>query len=84
MKTAFKLCLFVLGTIAFTGHGQTTTAPAPTQYSVTSRTENERIWQRTTDEVLPSGQTIPHVQSYRELANGICYQGQNGQWFDSK
>jgi hypothetical protein len=77
MKTPFNLCLFVLGTvvIAISGHAQTTTAPAPTQsqYLVISRSENERIWQRTISEVLPSGQTVPHLQSFTEVANGICY-----------
>ena len=55
----------------------------PTSYSVVQRNANSRIWQRTTSEVSPSGQTISHLHQYTEMASGLCCQ-KNGQWADSK
>ncbi|HEX3624529.1 MAG TPA: hypothetical protein VH280_03795 [Verrucomicrobiae bacterium] len=68
------------------GAQQATTVPAPTPWAITSRAANSRIWQRTMYELSPSGQVVPHVQAYTELATGLCYQqpGGDGQWLDSQ
>ncbi|HXC36766.1 MAG TPA: hypothetical protein VNV43_12885 [Candidatus Acidoferrales bacterium] len=65
---------------------QQTTVPAPTPWTITSRSANSRIWQRTTYELSPSGQAIPHLHQYTELGTGICYQQPGGdcQWLDSQ
>jgi hypothetical protein len=54
-----------------------------TPYAVVERGANHRIWQRTTYETLPSGQTVSHVHQYTELATGLHYL-ENGQWVESK
>jgi hypothetical protein len=59
------------------------TVPPPTPFSVTSREANARVWESTSYDLLPSGQTVPHLHSYTELATGLCYR-QNGQWLDSQ
>jgi hypothetical protein len=61
----------------------TVTAPVPT-YSIVSRGPNERVWQRSTVEVSPSGETNTHALTYIELASGLCFQppGQTN-WIDS-
>jgi len=67
--------------------GQTTSTPlasnAKTPWVVTSQGANQRVWQKTTYENLPSGQGVPHTHSYTELATGMNY-WQNGQWVESK
>ncbi|HTR42489.1 MAG TPA: hypothetical protein VMH87_12820 [Pseudomonadales bacterium] len=84
-----------LGTIAFllTFHtlcwGQTATSiqttqiPASTPPVIISRDANSRVWGWTSYQLAPSGQTIPQVHHYTEMASGLCY-NQNGQWADSQ
>ena len=55
--------------------------PAP--YKIVQRGANSRIWQNTTYEKLASGQLIPHIYQYTEMASGLCYQ-KDGQWLDSQ
>jgi len=77
---------FILAWSSWTVLGQTqnaTTAPAPTPYSIISRSANSRVWEQTTYENSPSGQAIPQQHYYTEVASGLCYQ-QNGQWMDSQ
>jgi hypothetical protein len=62
---------------------QTKTPPPPTPYSVVGKDANSSVWQRTVYEFDPSGQAIPKLHSYTEVATGLHYQ-QNGQWLDSK
>jgi uncharacterized repeat protein (TIGR03803 family) len=68
------------------GQSANSSVPAPTPWTITSRSANSRIWQRTTYELSPSGQVIPHLHQYTELGTGICYQqpGGDGQWLDSQ
>ena len=61
--------------------GQTT--PSNTPYAVVSKGANQQVWQKTTYETLPSGQTFPHIRQFTELATGLHY-WKNGQWVDSK
>ena len=63
--------------------GASTSIPAPTPYTIISRDASSRIWESTSYALSPSGQVIPHVHQYTELASGLCYQ-QNGQWVDSQ
>lgn len=56
--------------------------PQDTPYTIISRDENSRVWQRTVYAQDASGQWVTNLHSYTELASGICYQ-QNGQWLDS-
>jgi len=62
---------------------QTASVPPPTPYSIVQRGSDSRVWEQTNYELSPSGQVIPYVQHYTELASGLCYQ-QNGQWVDSQ
>lgn len=59
--------------------------PADTDYAVTERGANHRVWQRTTYEQGPNGKVVPHVHSYTELATGMHYKDANtGQWLESQ
>ena len=60
--------------------------PVPTQitpYVVVSKGANQQVWQKITYETQPSGQKVPHLHQYIELASGLHYWN-NGQWMDSK
>ncbi len=69
------------GTPAIAGQGTVPAQDMP--YAVVSKGANQQVWQKTTYETLPSGQMIPHVHQYTELATGLHYL-KNGQWLDSK
>jgi len=56
---------------------------APTPYVAVSKGANQQVWQRTTYDTLPSGQTIPRIHQYTELATGLHYWS-NGKWADSR
>lgn len=66
-----------------TTSAQTTGVPAPTPYTVTSRGPSTRVWESTSYELLSSGEVVPYLEHYTEVASGLCYQ-QNGQWMDSQ
>src|SRR5215469_742872 len=73
----------LFSSVTFVGQAQqTTSVPSQTPYAIVSRDANSRVWERTTYDVSPSGQTIPHLHRYTELGTGLCYQ-RNGQWLDS-
>lgn len=61
----------------------TSDVPSPTPYAIVSRDGNSRVWESTSYSLSPSGQVVPQVHRYTELATGLCYQ-QNGQWVDSQ
>ena len=63
--------------------GQGTVPAQDTPYAVVLKGANQQVWQNTTYETLPTGQMIPHIQQYTELATGLHYL-KNGQWLDSK
>ena len=86
MKNSFNpgICALSLMIATVSFGQQTATAPAPTPYTIVHREAHERTWQRTTYEVLPSGQVVPQVQSYDEIATGLCHPGPDGQWLDSQ
>ena len=63
--------------------GQGTVPAQDTPYAVVSKGANEQVWQKTTYETLPSGETVAQIHQYTELATGLHYWS-NGQWLDSK
>lgn len=59
--------------------------PIDTPYAVTFSDGNSRVWKRTTFEKSHSGQWIPHLHSFTELATGLNHQNpQTGEWLESK
>ena len=72
-----------LGRAQTTTSTQTGSVPAPTPYTVTSRGPSARVWESTSYELLSSGEVVPYLQHYTEVASGLCYQ-QNGEWVDSQ
>lgn len=84
MRTSNFLAIASFSSLMTLCQAQTvTTVPAPTPYTVVFRDANSRVWERTTYELSPSGQVIPQVHSYKEVATGLCYPGPNG-WLDSQ
>jgi hypothetical protein len=94
MKTSWSVILALVSTVAATcGPGATPAAadtadPTPAQtnpapYAAVERGANHRVWQRTTYEKTASGQTIPRIHKYTELATGLHFQ-KDGQWVESK
>jgi hypothetical protein len=58
--------------------------PQDTPYSVVQRDANSSTWQRTTYEQMPSGDWIPHVESYQEVATGLNFKDPDtGEWTES-
>lgn len=60
------------------------TLPQPTNYHVTERGANHRIWQRETYVKLPDGHVVPRLHQYTELATGLHYKNAQGEWLESK
>lgn len=94
MKTLFigaLLVAFVINTPAQRANLQAATksgAPSvgtqDTPFSVVQRDANSRVWQRTTYEQGSSGELVPHVQQYIELATGMHYKDpKTGEWLES-
>ncbi|MGH7979104.1 MAG: hypothetical protein ACREE6_06990, partial [Limisphaerales bacterium] len=76
MKTTFGFFIFIfVVTVTVTSLAQTVTVPAPTPWTITSRSANSRVWERTIYHASPSGQAVPQVQSYTECATGLLLQG---------
>jgi len=52
-----------------------------TVYSIVAQDANSRVWARTNYELLPSGESVPHVQRYEETATGLNFKNPDtGQW----
>ena len=92
MKTAFAI-LVALCVSTYWTNAQTASSSSPTvgttgqdtPYAVVSKGANQQVWQKTTYETLPSGQTVPHIHQYTELATGLNFWNSTiGQWVDSK
>lgn len=69
-------------TSAGTQPGLNSAPPSSTAYAIVAKDANSRVWQRTTYEVSPSGQTVAKTHSYTELASGLNHLV-NGQWVES-
>src|ERR1700722_2754124 len=50
-----------------------TNVPAPGAYACVSRGPNSRVWQRTLTQTNADGSVRTNLQSYTEIATGICY-----------
>jgi hypothetical protein len=87
MKTNISLGLaLLLGSAGFVWGAlgdANQTVPQPTPYAVVGKDANSSVWENTVYELDPSGQIVPKIHSFTELATGLHYQ-QNGQWLDSK
>ena len=70
--------------LAHVGKPDQKDVPAPTPYRVVGRGANQRVWQHETYEKIPSGQIVPHIHKYTELATGMHHTGANGKWVESK
>ena len=58
--------------------------PAPTPYSIVNQDANTRVWQRQEYEAGPNGQTITHIQQYKEIASGLNYLDANSNYQPSQ
>jgi RHS repeat-associated protein len=58
---------------------QNQTPPPPTAYAVVANDANSRVWQRTVYELDASGNPVPKLHQYTELATGLNHLV-NGQW----
>jgi len=55
-------------------HAQTPSAQPPdTPYTVSSRDAHTTTWEKTTYELSPSGEWVPHVHGYVETATGLNF-----------
>lgn len=78
--------------IAICSRGQTVSTsastsaarPADTPYEVVSRDANSRVWERTEYEQGASGEWVPRVHRYIELATGLNYKDSSGNLVESK
>ena len=52
-------------------------------YAIVQNDANSRVWERTTNERGPSGQTVPQKHNYIELATGLNHLV-GGKWVESK
>ena len=84
------LFTFVCVSLAVASRGQpsssiqtVTTPPQDTPYAVVDRDANSSVWERTTYELSPSGEWVPQIHSYTEIAAGLHYKDENGNWADS-
>ena len=94
MKT--PILAAVLFSVALNSHAQSAgLAPvagqangsAPVQdtpYAIVRNDANSRTWERTTYEQLPSGEWMPHIHRYEEVATGLNFKNPDtGQWEES-
>jgi hypothetical protein len=56
--------------------------PTPGGFVCVERGPDSKVWQRTVLQTNQSGAVTTHLQSYTELATGLCYP-QDGQYVDS-
>lgn len=75
----------VLGPGRVLAQVQTTNSTAtstPSDYAITGRTPHSRLWQRLQLQTNSIGTVTTNIQSYTEIATGLCYLT-NGQYADS-
>lgn len=61
--------------------------PPATEYAVTGRGADHRVWSRTVWELGPYGEAVPRTQSFTELGTALHYQaadGGGGAWLESR
>lgn len=58
--------------------------PKPTAFRVVNRDANSRIWQRETYSKGPDGAVLTHIHEYTEVAAGLHYKNQRGEWVEAR
>lgn len=53
-------------------------------YTVTERGAHHKVWERFEDEIGPDGKPFPRKRSYTELATGMHFKNERGEWEESK
>jgi hypothetical protein len=88
MKTSFARLTASLRqlfpTLALLASGGLLTAATISNPQVVERGPHHRVWQRTVAETQPDGSVAERVSSYTELASGLHYQNERGEWTESK
>ena len=51
---------------------------------IVERGPHHRVWERTITEGLPNGKTVERKSSYTEIATGMHYQNERGEWIESR
>ena len=51
---------------------------------VTERGSHHRVIERTITETLPNGKTVERRSAYTEIATGMHYQNERGEWLESR
>jgi hypothetical protein len=80
------LCALGIKTSAQTTANQSAVSgiPQDTAFAVVQRSANDNVWQRTTYEQLPSGEWIPHIHRFQEIATGLNFKNPDtGEWEES-
>jgi len=73
----------LLSLVAINISAQTTPnePPQDTPFAIVQRNANANVWQRTTYEQMPSGEWIPHIETYQEIATGLNFKNpETGEW----
>jgi hypothetical protein len=54
-------------------------------YAIVEKGASHNIWQRTTWETRPTGQAVPHIHKFTQIATGLHFKrnGQDGDWLDT-
>jgi uncharacterized repeat protein (TIGR03803 family) len=90
MKTScIIILLLAVGAIALQAQTATTVTdqdnpPAATDYKIIQQDGNSRVWRREIYSQMSNGEVITNIQKYTELATGLNYQNDNGQWLASQ
>jgi hypothetical protein len=80
MKTSFFTFLFLSFHLCILAQAARQ-APVDTEFSISQRSANDNVWERTTYEQLPSGDWIPHIHRYQETATGLNFKNpETGEW----
>lgn len=74
----------ILSTLDLTSPAQPAEQPESPAHSVSGRGPHHRNWERAEYELTPAGRELPRKVSYSELATGLNYQNELGEWIESK
>jgi hypothetical protein len=88
MKTSFARLTAslrqLLPTLILLASGAMALAAAPANPVVVERGPHHRVIERTVTEKLPDGRAVERKSSYTELATGLHYLSERGEWIESK
>ena len=83
MKSEFTL-IVVATSLAWASGNQSTLAQAPPNATVVERGPHHRVIERTLTETRLDGTTAQRKSSYTELATGLHYKNELGEWIESR